>query len=85
MAFLWEWAGIEFPIAFIYPDNYDALQAMGMAVAGTPETVRRYIASTVEQTGINYFVCDIAFGSISLAAASHSVDLFAKDVMPHFR
>jgi alkanesulfonate monooxygenase SsuD/methylene tetrahydromethanopterin reductase-like flavin-dependent oxidoreductase (luciferase family) len=85
MAFLWEWGGVEFPIKAIYPNEFDALQAAGMGIAGTPEAVRRYIASTVAATGINYFVCDTAFGSIPFADASRSVDLFAREVMPHFR
>ena len=85
MAFLWEWAGIEFPIKMIYPDEFDALQSMGMGVAGTSETVRRYITSLVEQTGITYFVCDLAFGTIPYAAAAHSIALFAEEVMPAFR
>jgi alkanesulfonate monooxygenase SsuD/methylene tetrahydromethanopterin reductase-like flavin-dependent oxidoreductase (luciferase family) len=85
MAFLWDWAGIEFPIGMIYPKEFDALHAMGMGIAGTPETVRRYIASTVAATGITYFVCDMAFGSIPFEAASRSVDLFAREVMPKFR
>jgi hypothetical protein len=56
-----------------------------MGVAGTPETVRRYIAETVERTGINYFVADMAFGSLPYEIAARSVDLFAKEVMPTFR
>jgi alkanesulfonate monooxygenase SsuD/methylene tetrahydromethanopterin reductase-like flavin-dependent oxidoreductase (luciferase family) len=53
--------------------------------AGTPETVRKYIAATAEQTGITYFVSDMAFGSIPYADAARSVELFAKEVMPAFR
>jgi hypothetical protein len=85
MAFLWEWAGMEFPIGTVYPQDFDALQAMGMGIAGAPETVRRYIASAVAATGITYFVSDMAFGSIPFDAASRSVDLFAREVMPQFR
>jgi alkanesulfonate monooxygenase SsuD/methylene tetrahydromethanopterin reductase-like flavin-dependent oxidoreductase (luciferase family) len=85
MAYLWDWAGVEFPIKMIYPDEFDALQAMGMGVAGTPEAVRRYIESSVAQTGISYFVCDTAFGSIPFEAAARSVELFAREVMPKFR
>jgi len=48
MAFLWEWAGIPFPIAAVYPGEFDALVGMHMGVAGSPETVRRYVADTVE-------------------------------------
>jgi hypothetical protein len=47
--------------------------------------VRRYITSAVANTGITYFVCDMAFGGIPFDAASRSVDLFAREVMPHFR
>jgi alkanesulfonate monooxygenase SsuD/methylene tetrahydromethanopterin reductase-like flavin-dependent oxidoreductase (luciferase family) len=85
MAFLWEWGGLPFPIAAVYPDEFDALESMSMGVAGTPETVRRYVADTVEQTGITYFVCDMAFGSLPYEAAARSVELFAKEVMPAFR
>jgi alkanesulfonate monooxygenase SsuD/methylene tetrahydromethanopterin reductase-like flavin-dependent oxidoreductase (luciferase family) len=85
MAFLWEWGGIPFPLPAIYPDDFDALQAMGMGVAGSPETVRRFIKATVEQTGINYFLCDMIFGSLSYEVALRSVDLFAKEVMPAFQ
>ena len=33
MAFLWEWGGLPFPIAAVYPDDFEALEAMGMGVA----------------------------------------------------
>jgi len=85
MAFLWEWAGAEFPIAMIYPEDFDALQAMGMGIAGTPETVRRYIRAAVAATGITYFVGDMAFGRIPFEAAARSVESFAREVMPQFR
>ena len=85
MEVLWKWGGVEFPIGGIYPSEFDALQAMGMGVAGNPETVRRYIAAMVEATDINYFVADLVFGSIPFEAASRSIDLFAREVMPKFR
>jgi alkanesulfonate monooxygenase SsuD/methylene tetrahydromethanopterin reductase-like flavin-dependent oxidoreductase (luciferase family) len=85
MAFLWEWGGIPFPLGAIYPDDFEALEAMGMGVAGSPDTVRRFVADSVEATGITYFLADMAFGSLPYVAASRSVDLFAKEVMPAFR
>lgn len=85
MAFLWDWGGIEFPIGSIYPEEFDALQATGMGIAGSPETIRRYIAATVAATGVTYFVADMVFGNIPFDAASRSVDLFAREVMPKFR
>src|SRR5262245_33634159 len=85
MAFLWDWGGMEFPIAGIYPDDFDTLQARGMAIAGTPETVRHFVAATAAATGITYFVADLVFGSIPFDAATRSVELFAREVMPKFR
>ena len=85
MAFLWEWGGLSFPIAMIYPDEFESLEGMSMGVAGSPETVRRYVKNSVEQTGITYFVADMAFGSLPYEAAARSVELFAKEVMPAFR
>jgi alkanesulfonate monooxygenase SsuD/methylene tetrahydromethanopterin reductase-like flavin-dependent oxidoreductase (luciferase family) len=85
MAFLWEWGGVPFPVAGVYPEEFDALQAMGMGIAGTPETVRRYIEAAVAATGITYFVCDMVFGTLPFADASRSVELFAREVMPRFR
>jgi hypothetical protein len=85
IAFLWEWGGLPFPIAGVYPEEFDMLEAMSMGVAGAPETVRRYVADSVAQTSITYFVCDFAFGSLPYAAAARSVELFANEVMPAFR
>ena len=85
MEVLWQWGGVEFPIGGVYPEDFDTLQGRGMAVAGTPETVRHFIETTVAATGITYFVADLAFGSIPFEAASRSVDLFAREVMPQFK
>jgi alkanesulfonate monooxygenase SsuD/methylene tetrahydromethanopterin reductase-like flavin-dependent oxidoreductase (luciferase family) len=85
MAFLWEWGGVPFPIGAVYPEEFEAAERMHMGVAGSPETVRRYVADTVAQTGIDYFVADLSFGSLPYAAASRSVELFAKEVIPAFK
>ena len=87
MAFLWEWGGLPSPIAAVYPEEFEALEAMSMGVAGTPETVRRYVADSLTKTGITYFVCDFAFGSLPYAAAAPGLQPIspAKDVMPAFR
>ena len=49
-----------------------------------PRTVRKYIAHEIAETGINYYVCDFAFGTISHEEALRSTELFAKEVMPGF-
>ncbi len=85
MEMLWTWGGVEFPIGGVYPNEFDALQQMGMGIAGSPQTVRRYVAETAAATGISYFVADLAFGNIPFDTASRSVELFAREVMPQFR
>ena len=52
--------------------------------AGTPAGTREYIAEQAEEGGVNYVVCDLAFGDITLDEAMRSVELFAKEVMPAF-
>lgn len=85
MEFLWDWGGVPFPIGAVYPKEYETLEGMSMGIAGAPETVRRYVADTVEKTGITYFVSDMIFGSLPYEAAARSVELFAREVMPAFQ
>ncbi|HEY7990446.1 MAG TPA: LLM class flavin-dependent oxidoreductase [Stellaceae bacterium] len=85
MKFLWDWAGIAFPVPFLIPPKFTDLMQMGTAVAGTPDRVRGFIEKAVAETGITYVVCDIMFGSMPVADAARTVDLLAEDVMPHFR
>jgi hypothetical protein len=46
--------------------------------------VRKFIAHEVAATGVNYYVCDFAFGTISHEDALRSTELFAREVMPAF-
>jgi alkanesulfonate monooxygenase SsuD/methylene tetrahydromethanopterin reductase-like flavin-dependent oxidoreductase (luciferase family) len=71
-------------VAAHYPATFDALAALNMAVAGSPQTVRDFIAAEIEATDLNYFVPWLAFGDMTVDEALHSVDLFAREVMPAF-
>ena len=84
MAVLWEQRGVPFPLQGELADEFDVLQHHGVGFAGTPAQARGYIAAEAEGSGINYFVCDMAFGDITLAEAKRSVELFAQEVMPAF-
>jgi hypothetical protein len=46
--------------------------------------VRDYIAREIAATGVNYYVCDFAFGTITHDEAMRSIELFAQEVMPAF-
>jgi alkanesulfonate monooxygenase SsuD/methylene tetrahydromethanopterin reductase-like flavin-dependent oxidoreductase (luciferase family) len=82
---LWAKYNVPFPLGASLPQEWDALQAHGHAIAGTPAQVRDYIAAQIEASGASYFVCDFAFGHISRDDALRSTELFASEVMPHFR
>jgi alkanesulfonate monooxygenase SsuD/methylene tetrahydromethanopterin reductase-like flavin-dependent oxidoreductase (luciferase family) len=65
-----------------YPDSFEALQAMGLGIVGSPDTVRAALASQVTEAGINYLACRFAFGDLTLAESMRSLELFTAHVMP---
>ncbi len=67
-----------------FPEDFDAVHKAGLAAVGSPETVRKLLASEIGQSGVNYLLCRFAFGDLSLQESQRSVDLFAAHVMPHF-
>jgi alkanesulfonate monooxygenase SsuD/methylene tetrahydromethanopterin reductase-like flavin-dependent oxidoreductase (luciferase family) len=90
-SFTWVWRkhGVDidekFPIiAGLYPPTFDELMAKGNGVAGSPRTVRDYVAAEVAETGINYFCSWLAFGDIGLEESLRSVELFGREVIPAF-
>jgi alkanesulfonate monooxygenase SsuD/methylene tetrahydromethanopterin reductase-like flavin-dependent oxidoreductase (luciferase family) len=76
--------GTEPRIINTLPPTFDALVELGNGVAGSPRTVRDFIAAEREATGINYFVSWLAFGDLSIEESLASLDLFANQVMPAF-
>jgi alkanesulfonate monooxygenase SsuD/methylene tetrahydromethanopterin reductase-like flavin-dependent oxidoreductase (luciferase family) len=85
MEFLWKRSGQDFSLKEIYPLDYAALQAIGHGIAGSPATVRDYIAKLERDAGINYVLCQMVFGDMNISDATHSIKLFGKEVMPAFR
>jgi alkanesulfonate monooxygenase SsuD/methylene tetrahydromethanopterin reductase-like flavin-dependent oxidoreductase (luciferase family) len=72
-------------VAGLYPDTFEELAALKTAVAGSPQTVRDFIAAEIAVTAPNYYVPWLAFGDMTVDEALHSIDLFAREVMPAFR
>ena len=70
------------PIAQLYPETFEELQRIGNGIAGSPETVRAYVADQIDRCGINYMVSWLAFGDLSLEEAMTSTELFSQEVMP---
>ena len=42
MTYIWRRGGIAFPLADIYPQDWDALETIGHGVAGSPDTNRHH-------------------------------------------
>lgn len=85
IAFLWERANQDFVLKQIYPKDFDTLEKIGHGVAGSPATVRRYLETLQDETGVNYVLCQMVFGDIEFAEAETSLTLFARDVIPTFQ
>jgi alkanesulfonate monooxygenase SsuD/methylene tetrahydromethanopterin reductase-like flavin-dependent oxidoreductase (luciferase family) len=85
-SFRWLFArhGTEPRIIGIYPQTFDELQAMKNGVAGSPETVCRFVAEERKASELNYFAPWLAFGDITLPESLRSIELFSREVMPAF-
>ncbi|MFP6709675.1 MAG: LLM class flavin-dependent oxidoreductase [Alphaproteobacteria bacterium] len=70
------------PINVHFPDDLDALIAMGQAIIGTADQVGEEVCRQAAASGVNYFLCRFAFGDMSHDEAIQSVDLFTKHILP---
>jgi len=85
MEYIWLRSGADFALKEIYPAEFDALEAIGHGIAGSPSTVRRYLEALQREAGVNYVLCQMMFGDMALTDAAASVSLFGRDVLPAFR
>ena len=72
------------PPTLAFPEDFDAAEAAGFCIAGSPATVRETVIAQSREAGINYFLCRMAFGEIAREQCVRSTELFAADVMPAF-
>ncbi|MBV8166231.1 MAG: LLM class flavin-dependent oxidoreductase [Alphaproteobacteria bacterium] len=68
-----------------YPATLEALQAMGLGIVGSPDTVREILTRQVREAGITYLCCRFAFGDLTLAESTRSLELFVREIMPAFQ
>jgi len=78
---LWRAHGVGLPRQLI-PEKFEDALAQGYIIAGSPSTVRERMARDNDVAGINYCLCRLAFGDLSFEESKHSLELFAKEVMP---
>jgi len=65
--------------------NWEKGLAGETILVGSPATVRDQIQRLVTASGINYFMGSFAWGDLSFEQSAHSLELFARDVMPHIQ
>ncbi len=84
LRWLWDRSGQSdaFPAHFI-PD-FDVAMAAGVIGAGSPPTIRNYVARQIAESGITYLATGFAFGKMTLAESRSSMELFAREVMSEF-
>jgi alkanesulfonate monooxygenase SsuD/methylene tetrahydromethanopterin reductase-like flavin-dependent oxidoreductase (luciferase family) len=78
---LWRAHGVGLPRQLIPAEFEEALDA-GYIIAGSPSTVRERMKRDNDIAGINYCLCRLAFGDLSLEESTRSVELFTREVMP---
>src|SRR5262245_12249895 len=67
-----------------FAETLDRAIEADTAVVGSPATVRAEVERHLAATGCNYFVGRFVYGNMPTDAARRSLDLFAREVMPHF-
>lgn len=78
---LWRAHGVGLPRQLI-PEKFEDALAQGYIIAGSASTVRERMKRDNDVAGINYCLCRLAFGDLSFEESKHSLELFAKEVMP---
>jgi len=81
---LWREHGIKPPGAN-YPPEFDGEGQNGRAVVGSPQTVLRELQAQVDECGVNYIACRLAFGDLTFDESRRSAELLAEHVMPRLR
>jgi alkanesulfonate monooxygenase SsuD/methylene tetrahydromethanopterin reductase-like flavin-dependent oxidoreductase (luciferase family) len=66
-------------------ESFDHLIGQGQAIAGSPDTVRAFLADQIEKTATNYIVGQLCFGDLTIDEMLRSVGLFAAQVMPRLK
>jgi alkanesulfonate monooxygenase SsuD/methylene tetrahydromethanopterin reductase-like flavin-dependent oxidoreductase (luciferase family) len=64
-------------------ESFEDCLGNGSVIAGSPATVRAEIERQVKELGVNYLLTYLFLGTMSLADALRSLNLFSAEVMPH--
>jgi hypothetical protein len=74
-------AGVKSPFEL----SFEELERDGYVLVGSPRTVRDRLTEIQKDLGIGVFVGGGRIGDMPHDKALHSAELFAREVIPHFR
>jgi alkanesulfonate monooxygenase SsuD/methylene tetrahydromethanopterin reductase-like flavin-dependent oxidoreductase (luciferase family) len=78
---LWKLHGTQPRYARI-PEDFDSVVENGVAIAGSPGTIRDRVRRMTEEAGANYFISQFSFGDLAHDEVMHSVGIFAREMLP---
>ena len=78
---LWKLHGTQPRFARL-PEDFETLVENGGGIAGAPATVRDRIRAMTAEAGATYFISQFSFGDLAHDEVTHSVKLFAREVLP---
>ncbi len=79
---LWRVHNMQIPLNF--PEDPEEAQEAGLCVAGSAPTVRARLLEQIEESGVNYLLCRLAFGNLTLEQSLQSVAFMQHEIIPAF-
>jgi alkanesulfonate monooxygenase SsuD/methylene tetrahydromethanopterin reductase-like flavin-dependent oxidoreductase (luciferase family) len=64
------------------PATFEQARQIGFSISGSASTVRRILTAQASNAGINYLLCQIAFGTLPLEASLRTASAIASEIMP---
>lgn len=67
-----------------FPEDFEAADAAGVCLVGSLATVRDKLRAHVDEAGVNYLLCRVAFGNLPKEASLRTVDYVRREIMPMY-
>ena len=64
--------------------TFEEAAQIGFSIAGSASSVCRILTAQASDAGVNYLLCQIAFGNLPLEASLQTASAMASEIMPHF-
>lgn len=71
------------PLPPSLPATFEEAMRSGFSIPGSASTVRRILMAQASDAGIDYLLCQVAFGNLPLDASLRTAAAIASDIMPY--